>query len=121
MRLALPGAVLLTFLVCGCTTSEPDSGGSGEESAREDTTCESLADESITISEDQDIQLLKVRKPVVKRDNRDTYTEPTGTKDALLMSCTGTGVWSNGTTTPVLIRYTVDADGDEFVQYRETP
>lgn len=85
----------------------------------EKQTCQDLADQAVEISKDQDTTLLKVRKLKVKADHSSDYKKPTGDKESLVLSCTGTGVWSSGATTPVLLQYTVDSDGQGFFSYKE--
>lgn len=82
-------------------------------------TCSDLAGEAVRVSKENDAKplLIKVRKPKVKKDNSATYKLPTGDKEALILSCTGTGVFSSGDTIPVLLKYTIDSDGEVFYGY----
>jgi hypothetical protein len=50
-------------------------------------------------------------------DNRETYSLPSGDDEALVLKCKGTGVWSDGSKSPVVLRSTVDSDGDNWVSY----
>jgi hypothetical protein len=81
--------------------------------------CDELADEAVRISEEEDgfFTLLKVREPRIVKDNRETYTLPTGDAEAVILVCDGTGVWNDGDKTGVRLKWTVDADGDEWVFY----
>lgn len=91
-----------------------------EASSYKSATCEELAKQAVLASEKQDVQLLKVRSPKVVTDNRKTVTKPTGDKAALVLSCKGTGVWSDaGEDTPVLLKLTLDSDGETFYEYAE--
>jgi hypothetical protein len=82
--------------------------------------CKDLAKRSAKISQDQanGITLLKVRGLKVVKDHRESYRLPKGDGEALLLSCTGTGVWSDITKSPVRLKWTVDADGDDFIEYQ---
>ena len=82
--------------------------------------CDELADEAVRISEEGDgfLTLLKVRDPETVEDNRETYTLPSGDDEELILKCEGTGVWSSGDKSPVSLKWTVDADGDEWVLYK---
>jgi hypothetical protein len=83
--------------------------------------CDQLADEAVRISEEQtgglQLQLLKVRNPQVVTDNRDTYDVPAGNSESLILKCQGMGVWSDGSNSEVMVKATVDSDGDEWVRY----
>ena len=82
------------------------------------TTCTQLAEEAVRISKGEDNELLKVRAPKIVTDNRKTFKKPKGDKEVLVLSCMGSGVWSDGgATAPVLLKLVVDADGDPFVGY----
>ncbi|RIJ76561.1 hypothetical protein D1871_11905 [Nakamurella silvestris] len=83
------------------------------------STCDSLAKEAVDISAEKDIRLLKVRSPEVLEDNRASYEKPSGDSTAIVLSCTGTGAWSNATETNVLLELTVDSDGDFFIGYKQ--
>lgn len=96
---------------------EPDFSTVGLQFA--DVTCASLSEEAAGISVGQDVELIKVRSPKVVRDNRKTLKLPKGTKDALVMSCKGRGVWSDSDNSSVLVSLTIDADGDAFIAYKE--
>lgn len=81
--------------------------------------CDDLASEAaeVSTSEDAALKLLKVRNPRVVKDHRQNYRLPSGDGEALILSCRGTGVWSAGGGSPVLLKQTVDADGDQWVGY----
>jgi hypothetical protein len=80
--------------------------------------CDQLAAEAARMPKNGNVQLLKVRSPGIVQDNRRSYTKPTGTGDALILSCQGTGVWSDGgPDSPVLLKLTIDKDGDTFTGY----
>jgi hypothetical protein len=59
--------------------------------------------------------LLKVRAAKIVTDNRETYKLPKGTGEATVLTCEGTGVWSDNTTTKVRITATIDSDGQTFI------
>jgi len=123
LRAGALGVCIPVFLT-GCTSfAEGHSDGQAASPARagraEKLTCKELAVEAVKVSEKLDPpRLVKVRKPKVKTDHSNTYKEPKGDKDTLVLSCTGTAVWSTGDTTPVLLKYTVDSDGETFVSYK---
>ena len=106
-------AMLLGALsACGTMESAADT--------YSDYTCADLADEAVSISEGQDVELVKVRSPKIVKDHRDDVTVPKGDGDALVLSCRGTGVWSDGgPTSQVKLELTVDADKELFVRYQE--
>lgn len=96
---------------------------SQQQSGVDETTCKTLADEAVRVSDDgsDDVKLLKVRGLKVVKDVRSTFKLPTGTKSLLIYSCKGTGVWSDGDEqTKVYVMLKVDADGEYFVGYRPT-
>ena len=84
--------------------------------------CKSLGKQAAKISADQanglSPILLKVRALKTLKDNRDSWDLPKGDGETLLLSCRGTGVWSDMSKSPVRLRWTVDADGDDFVEYQ---
>jgi len=121
-RRALPGIALgvAGLLLSGCSNVAQgfaDGWNSKNPQKADKLTCTDLADKAVEISHDKDVKLLKVRKLKLETDNYATYKLPTGDKEALILSCTGTGVWSNGDTSPVLLKYTVDSDGQVFYSY----
>jgi hypothetical protein len=84
-------------------------------------TCQDLSAEAVRISAEDNnalVTLLKVRIPRLVEDNISTYALPTGGGETLVLACAGTGVWSDGTSTKVRMKLTVDADGDSWVFYR---
>jgi len=82
-------------------------------------TCAQLGVEAARVSKGGTPELLTVRAPTMVKDNRATYTKKAGAKAALLMTCKGTGVWSDGTNTALTLQLTVDAKGNQFVVYYE--
>jgi len=102
-------------------TAEAERAASEQQSTYARMDGEQLGAEAVRASAESSqtpIKLLKVRSPRVVQDNRHTYTVPTGTKMALILSCSGVGVWSNGDEeTRVLIELKVDADEDAFIYY----
>jgi hypothetical protein len=133
---AVAGAVLAAALTtfCGCAAVPTTDGASPATRERDspavasDETpslmsvgCKRLGKQAAEISDEQSngmsLILLKVRAPRIIKDNRETYKLPKGDKETLLLSCRGTGVWSDMSKSPVLLRWTVDADGDDFVAY----
>jgi hypothetical protein len=120
----LGGVVALLFILSGwgglSRLQEHSSVSDLGDVASSQYDCDDLASDAVDNSSDGDavVQLLKVRNPQVVKDNRDNYQLPSGDGEALILSCRGTGVWSSGGDSPVLLRDTVDADGDEWVEYR---
>lgn len=108
----------LTLLLAGCGGA-PSAVTADKAARAQKVTCQVIAERAVEISQGEKPELVKVHKPKVKVDHTTTYKKPTGDKAALVMSCSGTAVWSSGATSPVLLRYTVDADGDTFVSYKE--
>lgn len=111
-------AVVVASSLSGCepaATADP----AAEAPSLATYTCPQLATEAAAISKGKDLELIKVRAPKIVKDNRKTFKKPTGDKDALVLSCKGTGVWSDNTTAPVVMKLTVDADGTGFVSYEE--
>jgi hypothetical protein len=87
----------------------------------DDLTCDDLVEESVSISEDQAISLLKVRQPEILKDNRPIAQDdlPSGAGETLVMSCVGTGVWSDGDSkTKVKMSVKIDADAEMFIYYQ---
>ena len=86
-------------------------------------TCAQLGVEAARVSKGGTPELLTVRAPTMVKDNRATYNatykKKAGEKAALLMACKGTGVWSDGTNTALILQLTVDAKGNQFVVYYE--
>ena len=116
---------LFTLVLLACAGCSIDAGTDGDSSkddkpSREQiVTCDDLAEDAVRISSEQaqSVQLLKVREPQVKKDNQPIDELPAH-GEVLALSCTGTGVWSDGdSSTRVLLRYTIDSDGDGFVYY----
>jgi hypothetical protein len=117
-RSAVVGVAVGVVALAGCSAVEEQASASDLKS----TTCDELADEAVRISSESNdsSKLLKVREPAVVSDNRDTYKKPTGTGEALVLSCSGTGVWSDGgDNSKVVLKLTVDADGESYVAYEE--
>jgi hypothetical protein len=117
---ALIAAASASIVLSGCAPVSDAAEAVEKASSRafEDVTCDQLAQESVEAAKTQDVQLLKVRNPKIVKDNRKTYEKPAGDDDALVLSCKGTGVWSDGEANgPVLLKLTVDADGDDFIAW----
>ena len=124
VTVALAVAVAAGLSGCGPATTATDAApattatdAAAEAASLVTYTCPQLATEAAALSKGEKPELIKVRAPKVLKDNRKTYTKPTGDKEALVMSCNGTGVWSDGTNTPVLLKLSVDADNASFVSY----
>lgn len=113
VALALAAPVL-----AGCSAIEDTVAGEDTSSLN----CATLAEEAVRISEEQEalVQLLKVRAPEVVTDNLDSYTVPTGTEEVLVLKCEGMGVWSDGSNSGVVLKATVDSDGDTWIKYAPT-
>ena len=83
--------------------------------------CNTLADDAVRISSEQEslVELLKVRSPTVVTNNVDSYKLPSGTGESLVLKCEGMGVWSDGSKVGVILKATIDADGDTWVEYQQ--
>jgi Protein of unknown function (DUF2510) len=87
-------------------------------------TCTDLANQAVTISANNTSALqpkiLKVEVTRIVTDHRKTFVTPTGTNQALVLSCEGTGViWSNPDLhANVLLTLQVDKDGQQYVAYK---
>ena len=85
--------------------------------------CAQLGVEAARVSKGGTPELLTVAAPTMVKDNRATYNaaypKKAPEKAALLMACKGTGVWSDGTNTALVLQLTVDAKGNQFVVYYE--
>lgn len=111
------GVVVATVGLSSCSGLEEEAGAPDDGP----TTCEDLAADAVRISEDQDVQLLKVRGLKVDLDKQESgWDTPTGTDEVVVMRCTGRGVWSDGSDSNVRVELRVDADDDAFVYYKET-
>lgn len=81
-------------------------------------TCERLGDAAAAMDHEHAlVTLLDVREARATVDHRSDYTLPTGADDATVLECEGTGVWSDGSKSPVRVRLTVDAEGESWVYY----
>ena len=81
--------------------------------------CARLGVEAAKISKGENVELLKVRAPKIVKDSRKTYKKPTGSKSVVLLTCKGTGVWSDGDEkTMVMLSLKMDADGSLFAYYQ---
>ena len=107
--------------LAACSGSTGDTGSTGTNADSADYAamdCAKLAEEAVAISEDEDVSLLKVRDFKPTEDNRTGFVKPSS-GDALLLSCTGTGIWSDTTQGAVRLEATVDSDGDTFIAYNQ--
>lgn len=111
-RMALIALVGLGLTGCSAVAEE------ASQAAMESFDCDDLAQDAVRASEGKTIELLKVRSPRMLVDNRTTYSEPTGTGESLILKCEGMGVWSDGSNSSVVIKSTIDADGDTWTQYQ---
>ncbi|WKN49232.1 DUF2510 domain-containing protein [Nocardioides sp. Arc9.136] len=85
--------------------------------------CGTTVEEAVRISEEQapPVRLLDVRDVEVVVDARGSVEVPTGPEEATVLTCRGTGTWSDGDrSTPVIVGVTVDSEGDYFVHYEAT-
>ena len=84
--------------------------------------CEDLASDAVDNSSDSDtgVQLLKKSAEPPDREGQPQQLRAAlrGRRSPHPVVSGGTGVWSSGGDSPVLLRDTVDADGDEWVEYR---
>ncbi|WP_216656530.1 DUF2510 domain-containing protein [Nocardioides marmotae] len=81
--------------------------------------CATAVDEAVRISEEEapPVLLEDVRALRVLEDRRETHETP-ASGEATVLTCRGTGVWSDGdTTTEVVVGVTVDAEGTHYVFY----
>jgi hypothetical protein len=84
-------------------------------------TCDQLATEAVELSEDEPVELLKVRALDVDLDQQTSgWDAPTGADETVVLRCTGRGVWSDGSKQGVRLELSVDADEDYFVSYQQT-
>ena len=99
------------------------SGATGLAGLDPEDACATTAEEAVRVSEEQHppVRLEDVEDLRVVEDRRESHEVPTGGGDETVLTCRGTGVWSDGdTTTPVLVRVTVDSEGQYFVFYEAT-
>ena len=118
-RLAVIG-IGSVFALTGCADVVDKAEDVAMKSALNIYDCADLASEAVDSSsdgKDDQSELLKVRNPRVVKDNRKTWMAPTGDGEALILSCKGTGVWSDIDPSPVLLKLTVDSDGDQWIQW----
>ncbi|WP_164983913.1 hypothetical protein [Cellulomonas endophytica] len=83
--------------------------------------CGSLGTEAVSVSEqvavDQPL-LLSVTDAVVVEDHRSDFVTPTE-GETLVLACSGTASWSDGSESGVTTELTVDAEGELFVAYQQ--
>jgi hypothetical protein len=123
---AMSVSAILVAAGCAVPVEETPDEGVEEEAPAEtgsDVTCGELADEAVRISEEQSEQsqgllLIKVRQPKIVKDKRKSYKLPKGDKEAVILVCRGAGVWSDGESRDVRLKLTIDADGDQFVEFK---
>jgi len=113
-RIALGASLAVTLSACSSTGLT-----STDTSDFESYSCSDLAGEAVSGgAKSRGVKLLKVRNPHVLKDNRSTVETSTGDGENLVLSCEGAGVWSDGTTVPTLLKYTVDSAGNTFVEWQ---
>ena len=86
-----------------------------------DWSCEDVADEALTIDEDKDemLSLTGVSDLEIVEDNRKDFEAPADGRGVVL-SCEGTGEWTDLGEAPVLVVLEAGEDGDEWVRYEMT-
>lgn len=116
----LVSLILAVPIVSGCGSNIRDLAAAAGTTAPVGTwsegDCSDLADRSVEISVGQPVELLEVHDLRMAEDNRLNFRPP-ATGEALVLACTGRGVWSDTTTTFVRLEATVDSDGDLFIEY----
>lgn len=82
-------------------------------------TCEDLADEAVLISQEGGdlLSIVEVSELAIGEDHRTDYDVPSGTDESLVLSCTGTAAWEDGSSDPVLLELTLDGAGEVYVYY----
>lgn len=86
-----------------------------------DWSCQDVADEAVTISDDNKgmLILVKVTDLEIVEDHREDPPSPDKGR-AVVLTCKGTGEWDDMGDTPVIVELTVDSDGEEWVRYEMT-
>jgi hypothetical protein len=93
----------------------------GDDVQSDPITCDGLQDEAVRISENEAVQLLKVRTMKVDLDKQATGWEtPKGADEVVILRCIGQGVWSDGGSDNVRLELRVDADDEFFIYYQAT-
>jgi hypothetical protein len=86
-----------------------------------DWSCEDVAEEALTIDEDKEemLSLTDVTDLEIVEDNREGFEAPADGRGVVL-SCKGTGEWTDLGDAPVLVVLEAGEDGDEWVRYEMT-
>ncbi|KQP62958.1 hypothetical protein [Nocardioides sp. Leaf285] len=75
------------------------------------TACDQMARQALRVDRD----IIKVRTPVMVRDNRADFEVPTGSRESVLMVCQGLAVTKSRGDYRVRMVGSIDADADYFV------
>jgi hypothetical protein len=83
-----------------------------------DWSCEDVAEEALSIDEDKDemLSLTDVTELEIAEDNREGF-EPPADGRGVVLSCEGTGEWTDLGEAPVLVVLEAGDDGEEWVRY----
>ncbi|NTW39072.1 MAG: DUF2510 domain-containing protein [Cellulomonadaceae bacterium] len=83
-------------------------------------TCQDVGDDAVTYSAEEAgtdlIALTSTSDMVLTNDLRGSLRRPTGSSTTLVMTCTGTGGWADGVSTPLTVSLYIDAQIDHSVQ-----
>ena len=81
--------------------------------------CRLLARQAVRLSKNDKIRPLRIRDTHLLVDHRATVIPPQGREGALIHSCGGDATWSDHVRDQVVIRLTLDAKGQAFVDIQE--
>jgi hypothetical protein len=82
--------------------------------------CQELASQAISLNQHEKVRPLRIRNTHLLVDHRATVIPPTGGRSALIYSCGGTATWSDHFRDRVVIRLTLDARGQAFVDVHDS-
>jgi hypothetical protein len=81
--------------------------------------CQLLASQAVFLSQHDKVRPLRIRNSHLMVDHRATVIPPHGGRSALIYSCGGTATWSDQVRDQVIIRLTLNARGQPFVDIDE--
>lgn len=83
--------------------------------------CADLAADAVRFSSDIESPgaplLIDVTDLEILKDERPGLMLPTEGREISLMSCTGSGIWADGTIAPVSLEFTIDSDAVIYIRY----
>ena len=82
--------------------------------------CQVLASQAIDLNSQEKVRPLRVRHTHLLVDHRATIIPPVGGRSALIYSCGGTATWSDHIRVQVIIRLTLNARGQAFVDIADS-